>query len=43
MKRHATEKQQELIDKANLILAELGLVITETQDNNGAVIPTKGF
>lgn len=42
-KRHATEEEQKAIDQANEILAPFGLVTTETQDKNGAVIPTKGF
>ena len=43
MKRHATEEEQIAIDKANEILKPVGLVTTETQDKDGAVIPTKGF
>jgi len=43
MKRHATQTEQEAIDKANEILAKVGLVTTEAQDKDGAVIPTKGF
>lgn len=45
MKRHATLAEQEAIDKANIILAQVNLVVTETQDTggSGAVIPTKGF
>lgn len=43
MKRHATPAEQEMIDKANIILADINLVVTETQDSGGAVIPTKGF
>lgn len=43
MKRIATDAEQKIIDKANEVLAEIGMVITEAQDKNGAVIPSKGF
>lgn len=49
MKRHANESEQIAIDRANEILKQVGLVITETQTTEntsgkgGAVIPTKGF
>jgi len=42
--RTATSVEQVKIDQANVILASVGLHISELKDGNGgAVIPAKGF